>query len=316
MSEVQQNRVQEVQIGASHSGQRIDNYLMTRLKGVPRTRIYRILRKGEVRVNRGRVKPDYRLQDGDVVRIPPVRVAPEKTATPSGGLVAAVSDSIIHEDKRLLVLNKPSGIAVHGGSGVSFGVIEALRAARPDAPFLELAHRLDRETSGCLVIAKRRSALRAFHTLLRDGGIEKRYLALVKGRWKGGARRVEAPLRKNTLKSGERIVRVEPDGKPALSIFEPVTVYGDSSLVQVNLITGRTHQVRVHAAHIGHPLAGDDKYGDRVFNRAMAGVGLKRLFLHASSLSFTLPLEEGAPVEVSAPLPEELRRVLNELEGE
>lgn len=316
MSELEQSRVQEVRITASHSGQRIDNYLLTRLKGVPRTRIYRIVRKGEVRVNRGRVKPDYRLREGDVVRIPPVRVAPEKAGAPSDGLVAAVSSSIIYEDKRLLVLDKPSGIAVHGGSGVSFGVIEALRAARPDAPFLELAHRLDRDTSGCLVVAKRRSALRAFHTLLRDGGINKRYLALVKGRWEGGARRVEAPLRKNTLKSGERIVRVDPEGKPALSIFEPVAVYGDSSLVQVDLITGRTHQVRVHGAHIGHPLAGDDKYGDRVFNRAMAGRGLKRLFLHASSLGFTLPLEEAAPVEVSAPLSAELRRVLDELEEE
>jgi 23S rRNA pseudouridine955/2504/2580 synthase len=316
MSEVEHNRVQEVEIGASHSGQRIDNYLLTRLKGVPRTRIYRILRKGEVRVNRGRVKPDYRLCKGDVVRIPPVRVAPPKGGAPSNGMVAAVSESIIYEDKKLLVLDKPAGIAVHGGSGVSFGVIEALRAARPDAPFLELAHRLDRDTSGCLVIAKRRSALRAFHTLLRDGGIEKRYLALVRGRWQGGARRVEAPLRKNTLKSGERVVRVDPAGKSALSIFEPVAIYGDSSLVQVNLITGRTHQVRVHAAHIGHPLAGDGKYGDQAFNRLMAARGLKRLFLHASSLSFTLALEGAAPVEISAPLSAELRRVLDELEGE
>lgn len=316
MSQVEQNRVQEVEIDASHSGQRIDNYLLTRLKGVPRTRIYRILRKGEVRVNRGRVKPDYRLCTGDVVRIPPVRVALPKGGTPSPGLVAAVSDSVIYEDKRLIVLDKPSGIAVHGGSGVSFGIIEALRAARPDAPFLELAHRLDRDTSGCLVIAKRRSALRAFHALLRGGGIEKRYLALVKGQWQGGTRRVEAPLRKNTLKSGERIVRVDPAGKAALSLFEPVAIYGDSSLVQVNLITGRTHQVRVHAAHIGHPLAGDGKYGDPAFNRAMAARGLKRLFLHASALSFTLPLEGTVPVSVSAPLGAELRRVLDELEGE
>jgi len=316
MNDLQHNRVQQVEIGESHSGQRIDNYLQTRLKGVPRTRIYRIVRKGEVRVNRGRVKPDYRLRRGDVVRIPPIRLAPPKSGKPSEGLVGAITDSIIYEDKRLLVLNKPSGVAVHGGSGVSFGVIEALRAARPDAPFLELAHRLDRDTSGCLVVAKRRSALRAFHQLLRDGGIDKRYLALVMGRWTGGEQRVEAPLRKNTLSSGERVVRVDPTGKSALSLFQPVSIFKDSTLVQVKLITGRTHQVRVHAAHAGHALAGDRKYGDPAFNRLMAGRGLKRLFLHASALSFTLPLEGAAPVEISAPLGPELGRVLDQLEEE
>jgi len=308
-------RVQTLEIGPDIAGQRIDNFLLARLKGAPKSLIYRILRRGEVRVNRGRIKPSYRLQAGDSVRIPPVRLGEPRTpARPNQRVLDELEAAILYEDKRLLILNKPSGLAVHGGSGLNFGVIEALRALRPDAPYLELVHRLDRETSGCLVIAKKRSALRALHALLRGEGegVDKRYLALVKGRWTGGARRIEAPLHKNVLKSGERVVVVDPRGKAALSLFKPLTIYDNTSLVEVRLITGRTHQVRVHAAHAGHPIAGDDKYGDPEFNKAMAGIGLKHLFLHARSLGFEL---EGAPpIQVTAPLDDNLTRVLDALE--
>lgn len=317
MSELEQSGVRVIEVDAGEEGQRIDNFLVTRLKGVPKSRIYRILRTGEVRVNRGRIKPSYRVQAGDAIRIPPLRQGePEATARPGDKVLQRVAASILYEDKGLLVVNKPAGLAVHGGSGLSYGLIEALRALRPDAPFLELGHRLDRDTSGCIVIAKKRSVLRAFHELLREGGTDKRYLALLKGHWRGGERRVEAPLRKNVTQSGERMVRVDPaEGKPALTIFRPVTIYKGATLVEAELITGRTHQVRVHAAHLGHPIAGDEKYGDAAFNRRMAEVGLKRLFLHASSLGFTLP-ESGQVVSVSAPLAEELRVVLDRLESE
>ncbi len=313
MSENPASRVREVTVGEESDGQRVDNFLLKHLKGVPKSRIYRILRKGEVRVNKGRIKPEYRLKIGDIVRIPPVRVS-EKAApvAPGQRLQKLLEQNILYEDKALLVLNKPSGIAVHGGSGVSLGVIEALRAMRPEAPFLELGHRLDRDTSGCLVIAKKRSALRAFQQLLREDGMEKIYLALVKGCWKGGKRGVDAPLRKNTLRSGERIVKVSNDGKPSLSIFTPETIYGDCSLMRVKLVTGRTHQVRVHAQYSGHPIAGDDKYGDAAFNRQMAERGLKRLFLHARELRFTLP--ESTTIHVEAPLDENLESVLKALE--
>jgi 23S rRNA pseudouridine955/2504/2580 synthase len=304
--------VREIEVGEEGVGQRIDNFLLKTLKGVPKSRIYRILRKGEVRVNRGRIKPEYRLKIGDLVRIPPIRVSKTKEqVAPGERILRLLEQSILYEDKGLLVLNKPSGLAVHGGSGVSFGVIEGMRALRPDARFLELAHRLDRDTSGCLVIAKKRSALRAFHELLRGGGMDKYYLALVKGRWQGGKRRVEAPLRKNVLKSGERVVRVSEDGKPSLSIFSPVSIYKDCSLMRVKLVTGRTHQVRVHAQFCGHPIAGDDKYGDAAFNREMASLGLKRLFLHAAQLHFTLP--DSATIHVEAPLEAGLQTLLKNL---
>ena len=305
-----------IEVAAADEGQRIDNYLLTQLKGVPKSRIYRILRTGEVRVNSGRIKPTYRIKAGDAIRIPPIRVSEEAApARPGDRVLERVNASILFEDKGLLVVNKPSGLAVHGGSGLSYGLIEALRALRPEAPFLELGHRLDRDTSGCIVIAKKRSVLRAFHELLREGGSDKRYLALLKGCWRGGERRVEAPLLKNVTQSGERMVKVSPEGKPALTIFRPLTVFKDATLVEAELITGRTHQVRVHAAHIGHPIAGDDKYGDETFNKRMAEVGLKRLFLHASALNFTLP-ESGQVVSVSAPLGDELRSVLDRLEAE
>jgi len=305
--------VREVLIGEDGDGQRVDNYLLKTLKGVPKSRIYRILRKGEVRVNKGRIKPEYRLKIGDLLRIPPIRVSePQAQSSPANWVLNALGEAILYEDNAFLVLNKPSGLAVHGGSGISHGVIEGLRALRPEAHFLELAHRLDRDTSGCLVIAKKRSALRAFQALLRDNhGIDKRYLCLVKGRWQGGQRRIEAPLRKNVLSSGERIVRVSEDGKPSLSVFSPESIFADSSLIQVKLITGRTHQVRVHAEFAGHPIAGDDKYGDEAFNKLMASRGLKRLFLHAARLRFTLP--EHLTIEVEAPLEPALQQLLDQL---
>ncbi|MGM0595292.1 MAG: 23S rRNA pseudouridine(955/2504/2580) synthase RluC, partial [Pseudomonadota bacterium] len=301
MNQTSTSAVREVVIDEGSNGQRIDNFLLKHLKGVPKSRIYRIMRKGEVRVNKGRIKPEYRLKSGDRVRIPPIRTSDKPApAAPGQRLQRLLMQRILYEDKALLVLNKPSGIAVHGGSGVSFGVIEALRAMRPEAHFLELAHRLDRDTSGCLVIAKKRSALRAFQALLREDGMEKSYLALVQGRWQGGKRGVDAPLRKNTLRSGERLVKVSPDGKPSLSIFSPETRYRDCTLMRVKLVTGRTHQVRVHAQYSGHPIAGDEKYGDVGFNRHMVGLGLNRLFLHAASLRFTLP--EQTTIHVEAPL--------------
>ncbi|MFO7593009.1 MAG: 23S rRNA pseudouridine(955/2504/2580) synthase RluC [Pseudomonadota bacterium] len=315
MSQKPPSGVREVTVGEEECGQRIDNFLLKHLKGVPKSRIYRILRKGEVRVNKGRIKPVYRLKNGDIVRIPPVRVSDKPASVAPGKRVQnLLEQNILYEDKALLILNKPSGMAVHGGSGISLGVIEALRAIRPEARFLELAHRLDRDTSGCLVIAKKRSALRAFQELLREDGIDKVYLALVKGRWKGGKRRIDAPLRKNTLRSGERIVKVSDDGKASLSIFTPETIYNDCSLMRVKLVTGRTHQVRVHAQFSGHPIAGDEKYGDIEFNRKMAQRGLRRLFLHARELRFTLP--ESTTIHVQAPLDEDLQNLLNQLESD
>jgi 23S rRNA pseudouridine955/2504/2580 synthase len=275
-----------------------------------------MLRKGEVRVNKGRIKASYRLQMGDAVRIPPVRVADTTApANPGTRVLALIEKRILAEEKGFLVLNKPSGIAVHGGSGLNYGIIEALRRLRPDAPYLELVHRLDRETSGCLLIAKRRSVLRELHRLLRENGIDKRYLALLKGPWQGGERRVEAPLLKNTLRSGERVVTVSEQGKPAISVFRPLTRFAKATLVEVSLLTGRTHQIRVHAASIGQPIVGDEKYGDAAFNREMKNHGVRRLFLHAHSLRFSLDDAEPAH-HFEAPLDDELESVLTSLSGE
>jgi len=305
--------VELVQISDDAAGQRLDNFLLARLKGVPKSHVYRLLRKGEVRVNKGRAKPDYRLEAGDVVRLPPVR-RPEAGTTPPRGRSAGVrlETQILHEDDRLIVLDKPSGIAVHGGSGLSHGVIEAMRAARPDAPYLELVHRLDRETSGCLLIAKRRSMLRTLHDLLREGRVEKRYLALVKGRWELGQVRLEDRLRKS-IRGGERVVTVDEGGKTAASIFRPVEIGSAASLLEVRIMTGRTHQIRVQAAEAGHPLAGDERYGDREYNRKMKTLGLDRLFLHAASVGWEDPVS-GEWRVFSAPLPEDLREVLSRLD--
>ena len=305
--------VEYLQIGEDAAGQRLDNFLLARLKGVPKSHVYRLLRKGEVRVNKGRAKPDYRLAFGDQVRLPPVR-RPEPGAPTQRGRSAGLEleTRVLHEDDRLIVLDKPTGIAVHGGSGLSHGVIEALRAARPDAPYLELVHRLDRETSGCLLIAKRRSMLRALHELLREGRVEKRYLALVKGRWELGEVRLEDRLRK-TVRGGERVVTVDETGKTAASIFRPVEIGSAASLLEVRIMTGRTHQIRVQAAEAGHPLAGDERYGDREYNRKMKPLGLERLFLHAASVGWEDPVS-GEWRGFSTPLPDDLREVLSRLE--
>ncbi|MFN2310239.1 MAG: 23S rRNA pseudouridine(955/2504/2580) synthase RluC [Gammaproteobacteria bacterium] len=304
--------VRLLEVGSEDAGQRIDNYLMRQLKGAPRSLIYRILRRGEVRVNMGRIKPEYRVRAGDRVRVPPVRLGAPTTSPGGGGAGMRLEERILYEDDRLLVVDKPAGMAVHGGSGLSYGVIEALRAARPEAKFLELVHRLDRETSGCLLIAKRRSELRMLHALLRGGAVDKHYLALVRGRWTLGDKRIEAPLLKNQLRSGERLVTVDAEGKAADSRFRPLDIHTEASLMEVRLGTGRTHQIRVHGAHVGSPLAGDDKYGDAEFNRRMRELGLKRLFLHAHNIGFCDP-ESGREVHVSAPLPDDLRAVLDRL---
>ena len=301
------------EVGEEGDDQRVDNYLMRLLKGVPKSHIYRILRSGEVRVNSGRVAPEHRLKIGDRLRVPPIRLPEPGAPAVSGGATAPpLAKHIIHEDDALLVLNKPAGTAVHGGSGVSRGVIEQLRLERPSARFLELVHRLDRETSGLLVIAKKRSALTDLHAQLREGRAQKFYLALVKGRWARGKQKVSAPLHKYVLASGERRVRVDDEGQAAQTIFKPQKVFADSSLLEAELKTGRTHQIRVHLAHLGCPIAGDDKYGDFETNKALAKRGLKRMFLHACRMTFTHPLTAES-VTFEAPLPPELTKYLNTL---
>ena len=301
-------------VEADYQEQRIDNYLLAQLKGVPKSLVYRILRKGEVRVNKKRVKPEYKLKAGDVIRIPPVRVA-EDNPLPSANLdqVQALKHHILYEDSILLVINKPAGLAVHGGSGLQFGLIESLRALRAEAKHLELVHRLDRDTSGCLLIAKRRSALRSLHEQLRDKTMDKFYLALVRGQWQSHVRKITAPLLKNTLKSGERIVRVDSAGKPSETKFRIVQKYAQATLVEASPVTGRTHQIRVHTLHAGHPIAGDPKYGDGEFDQSMRELGLERLFLHAHRVSFKHP-QTGLPVTVEAPMDEDLQQVLKRLQ--
>ena len=306
------SRVEFVTVGPDQGGQRIDNFLLRHLKGVPKTLIYRILRKGEVRVNKGRIKPDYRVQAGDEIRIPPIRRSQEEKRPPSERSVNSLSDRILYEDERIIIVNKPAGMAVHGGSGVSHGVIEAMRHWRQDLHYVELVHRLDRETSGCLILAKKRSALRQLHEMLREGEVEKRYLALVKGAWSLGNKRIDIALRKNVLRSGERMVNVSEDGKAAISHFHPVSVGKKASLMEIRIETGRTHQIRVHAAHLGYPIAGDEKYGEKEFNREMRELGLPRLFLHARSLAFTLA-EPHKSIAVNAPLDNDLVQLLDKL---
>ncbi|ADE13694.1 pseudouridine synthase, RluA family [Nitrosococcus halophilus Nc 4] len=303
-------RVRLVEIQLEQAGQRIDNFLLSQLKGVPKSRIYRCLRRGEVRVNKSRVASSYRLEQGDQVRIPPLRVSHPSVKEPvAPSLLHLIESSLLYEDKHLLILNKPAGIAVHSGSSISYGVIETLRHLRPEAPFLELVHRLDRETSGCLMVAKTRSTLLALQSMQREQLIHKRYLALVKGRWPRNIGQVNLPLLKNILQSGERVVKVSATGKPAASHFHPKQLYKEATLMEITLETGRTHQIRVHAAHLGHPLGGDEKYGDPAFNKRLRNLGLRRLFLHADQLSFTPP-EGKKLLKITAPLPEELSAVL------
>lgn len=306
--------VQLLTISDDEAGQRLDNFLLAKLKGVPKSLIYRIVRKGEVRVNKGRTKPEYKLQADDVVRIPPVRVAEKNDAPISNKLqkVAELEQHILFEDDVLLVLNKPSGTAVHGGSGLSFGVIEALRALRPQARFLELVHRIDRDTSGILLVAKKRSALRALHEQLRDKTVQKDYLALVRGQWQSHVKQIQAPLLKNELASGERIVKVHSDGKPSETRFRIEERYEAATLVKASPITGRTHQIRVHTQYAGHPIACDDKYGDVEFDQKMRALGLNRLFLHAYAIRFIHP-KSGEEMVITAPLDKQMKSVLANL---
>jgi 23S rRNA pseudouridine955/2504/2580 synthase len=309
-----QAQVIYLNITAEQAGQRIDNFLQARLKGVPKSHIYRILRGGEVRVNKGRIKPTYRLQEGDSVRVPPVQCATNHTIPPTVDSVKSLTQSVLYEDADLLIINKAAGMAVHGGSGISFGVIEGLRTLYPRAPFLELVHRLDRETSGCLMIAKKASLLRRLHESLRKGEVHKQYVALVQGHWRIDLTEVVLPLRKNILQSGERLVKIAPEGKPSLSQFTVERHFSQATLLNVHPLTGRTHQIRVHTAHSGHPIAGDEKYGDEAFNREMREYGLRRLFLHAAELRVDLP-EHHYHVKVRAPLPPLLKQVLQRLDG-
>jgi len=309
MKELSKASVARHRIGEESEGQRIDNFLVRICKGVPKSHIYRIVRSGEVRVNSRRVAPDYRLQLDDEVRVPPIQVLVANPASVPPGREFPV----VFEDDALLAIDKPAGTAVHGGSGVSFGVIEQLRRQRPQAKLLELAHRLDRETSGLLLIAKKRSALTALHDFFREGRIEKRYLALVKGRWMEPLRHIKLSLHKYLTEEGERRVSVSAEGKAAHSIVRLVARWQNFSLVEVELKTGRTHQIRVHLTHLGYPLCGDDKYGDFALNKVLQKQGLARMFLHAESLAMDHPLT-GERIELKAPLPADLTSFLDRLE--
>ena len=309
--------VRHFEVEEGEAGQRLDKYLAKRLGDVPRTRIFRIIRRGEVRVNGRRAGPEARLSVNDKVRVPPIRdqveEGPARAARgPPAALVASVGKAVVQETDRLLVLDKPAGVAVHGGSGISFGVIEALRALKPGEP-LELVHRLDRDTSGCLLVARDAATLRTLHALLREGLCDKRYLVLLRGKWDLGQKRIDVPLRTDTRVNGERTVRADASGKPSISEFRPVQFFGKlATLMEVSLHTGRTHQIRVHAAYAGHPVAGDEKYGDQEFNARMQELGLTRMFLHAHSMSFDWP-QNGGTFSASAPLPPELATVLDRL---
>lgn len=311
----QSQKVQFIEIDANQAGQRIDNFLLSLEKGVPKSRIYRALRKGEVRVNKGRIKQTYKLQPGDVVRVPPLRVT-EKSApdTISESLKQALLASILFEDDSMLVINKPSGLAVHAGSQIQLGLIEALRVIKPAQAFLELVHRLDRDTSGCLMLAKTRESLLNLQQQMLSDNIDKRYLTLLKGTLSNDEQLVEQPLQKNTLSSGERMVVVDPVGKKAKTLFLQRQRLPMAQLTEVKLFTGRTHQIRVHAAWLGHPVAGDDKYGDREFNKTLKNYGLKRLFLHAWRLGIKHPLS-GEPLQLEAPLPDNLKIIIENLQA-
>ena len=293
------------------AGQRVDNFLIRHLKGVPKTRIYRLLRRGEVRVNGGRIKPTHRLNAGDRVRIPPVRLAERDDIPPSQTVMERLENAILLETDRLLVINKPSGLAVHGGSGIAYGVIEALRQMRPKAAFLDLAHRIDRDTSGCLVVAKRRSTLRSLHSLFRDGAVDKQYLVLVHGDLGAKVRRVNAALNVVSAKGGERSMQVDRQGQKARTDFTALEQGSAWTLARAKLYTGRMHQIRAHAQHIGHPVVMDNRYGNAEADQAFRPLGLRRLFLHAESIRFET--EATGPVHINAALPEDLEAVLTRL---
>lgn len=305
------SKVRFVDVDADSDGQRVDNFLMRELPGVPKGRIYRMMRKGEVRVNKGRVKPTSRVTAGDSVRIPPVVIDEAVEARVPRRLADALEAAILFEDKELLVINKPGGIAVHGGSGLSFGVVEAMRAIKPEWSELSLAHRLDRETSGALVMAKRRSALRRLHEAFREDRVGKVYMAMVDGYWEHGTTTIDLPLAVHNRRGGERHVQVAPDGKPSITAVVPNESRREASLLTLRPQTGRTHQIRVHLAHMGNPIAGDTRYGDDVRNQEFKADGLPRLFLHAQSIAF----DNGSGVEqiFSAPLPDDLQNYMEKV---
>lgn len=311
MSEIR-TKVQFVDIDDDMAGQRIDNFLRNHLKNIPKSVVYRIVRKGEVRVNKKRVKAEYKLQAGDLVRIPPVTLEEKEQEAPLNtnlNRVAELESQIIYEDDHMLILNKPSGLAVHGGSGLKFGAIEALRALRPQARFLELVHRIDRDTSGILLVAKKRSALRHLQAQFREKTVQKYYYALVMGKWKPSCKVVKAPLLKNEVNS---IVRVNPNGKPSETRFKVLTAFEQATLIQASPITGRTHQIRVHTQYTGHPIAWDDRYGDRRFDAYTGKAGLDRLFLHAANIIFTHPGKEER-MEIHAEMEPKLQKALDKL---
>ncbi|HVF62983.1 MAG TPA: RluA family pseudouridine synthase [Casimicrobiaceae bacterium] len=315
MNELSKEAATRLTVGEEAVGQRIDNYLLRLMKGVPKSHVYRILRSGEVRINGRRTGPDSRLVAGDEVRVPPIRIADK--VQPTRGRVPAPPPSL-YEDDHLLAVDKPSGLAVHGGSGIAFGLIETLRATRPANAFLELVHRLDRETSGVLLVAKKRSALTRLHEMLRTGEIDKRYLVLVRGRWRDEKRTVEVALHRFSTRAGERKVRVDAEiGRDAKTTFHRVRVWRDHepplSLLEAELLTGRTHQIRVTLTHLGFPLAADDKYGDFAWNRELARQGLKRMFLHAKRLALMHPAS-GEPLVLESPLPVDLQRFVARLD--
>ena len=301
-------------VDAGSDGQRIDNFLARELKGVPRGHLHRLLRRGEVRVNGGRARSGRRLRSGDRVRIPPVTVDAdgERGGTPPDGMVQRLRESILHEEETFLVIDKPGGVAVHAGSGVRWGVIEALRTGHPAGRELELVHRLDRETSGCLLVAKRRSALRRLNAIVREGRLEKRYMALLRGRLPKGPVPVEARLDVHARRGGERTVQVTGEGQWARSVFQRSELYPGATLAEVAIETGRTHQIRVHAAHLGHPIGADTRYGDPDWNAALRASGLRRLFLHASAVGWTDP-DSGDRHFYHCPLPGDLRATLEQL---
>ncbi|WP_370978534.1 RluA family pseudouridine synthase [Agaribacterium sp. ZY112] len=309
------NSVRFIEISESSDGQRLDNFLMKTLKGAPKSLVYRIIRKGEVRVNKGRAKPDTRIYIGDTVRVPPVKIdaKAEQEHKPGAGLSQLLKHSVIYESDELLIVNKPSGLAVHGGSGVNLGLIEALRANAKEHAYLELVHRLDRDTSGCVMVAKKRRMLKYLQDLLRSAGsVKKTYWALVEGQWSKRQTLVDAALLKREPRNGERFVEVNGrEGKPSKTRFKLLESYRQCSLIEAMPLTGRTHQIRVHAKHAGHPLVGDDKYGTESFNKQMRHQGFKRLFLHAKSLK--VPMADGSVLEVEAPLPDELSLALKRL---
>ena len=303
--------VQFVTVTSEEENQRVDNFLISKFKSMPKTRVYRLLRKGEVRVNKKRVDAFYRLLPGDIVRLPPVYLDDRtQPAPPSKMTEALLADRIIYEDEHFIIINKPSGMSVHVGSTVRVGVIEAMRHMYPKLPNLELVHRLDSETSGCLILAKKKRILREMHGLLREGHMTKIYWALTQGKWKDSELRVDVPLQKDYKDGGKHVVEVDEDGKSALTVFRPLKILDQAALMEVRLYTGRTHQIRVHAQHQGHPIAGDDRYGDPEFNKRAKQLGLKRMFLHARSVDFILP-SLNQRITVEAPLDAELEAAIN-----